>query len=93
MKEVHDILQKDESKAQAQIKLYASTVTEMVLHKADLSNIAELVRDIGYYVAGFISRSVKKVGSNSDIKMEIEGIIPEDCQSFVDEISWPREAL
>ena len=82
MKEVHNILQKDDSKAQAQIDLYASTVAEIMLHKSDLCNIAEMDRDIVYYVAGFISRSVKKtincsaccviLGSNSDMKMEIE---------------------
>ena len=61
--EVHDILQKDESKAQAQFEHYASTVTKMMLHKPDLSNIAKMDRDIVYYEAGFISRSVKKLST------------------------------
>ena len=44
--EVHDILQKDESKVQAQIELHASTITEMMLHKPGLSNMAEIDCDI-----------------------------------------------
>ena len=52
---------------------------------------------IMYYVAGFISKIMKKavtciacgdiVGENSALEINIEGIIPENCQLFVDEIN------
>ena len=50
--------------------------------------------DIMYYVVGFISKIIKKavtcvacgdiVGENSALEINIEGIIPENCQLFVD---------
>ena len=53
--------------------------------------------DIMYYVVGFISKIIKKavtcvacgdiVGENSALEINIEVIIPENCQLFVDQMN------
>ena len=53
-----------------------------------------LTKNVIYYVAGFIARSVKKsikckdcgnvLGNNTEIRMILDGIATEDCQYFLD---------
>ena len=61
------------------------------------AHMTQMDVDIVYYVAGFISNIVKKavawvacgdvLGENSALEINIEGMIPENCQFFVDEIN------
>ena len=97
MREVNYILGKDEAKMQSEVKFHGNAIIEMLLPKPDVAQMTGIDADIVYYVAGFISKSVKKtvkctacgnmLGDNSEMKMRIEGLIPENCQSFVDEIN------
>ena len=61
------------------------------------AHITPMDADIVYYVAGFVPKSVKAsvtcaacgdiLGENSALEINIEGMIPENCQFLVDEIN------
>ena len=63
----------------------------------DQTHMTQMDADIVYYVTTFISKSVKKevtcvtcddiFGENSALQINIEGMIPKNCQFFADEIS------
>ena len=59
--------------------------------------MTQMDADIAYYVAGFVSKSVRKavtcvacgniLEENTALEINIEGMIPENCQFFMDEIN------
>ena len=68
-------------------------ITEMLLPQPNQAHMTQMNADIVYYVAGFISKSLKKavtcvacgdiLEENSPLEISIEGMIPENCQFFV----------
>ena len=97
MKEVSNIMVVDSVEAQAEVKNCGNIITEMLLPRPDHAYMTQIDTDIVFYVAGFISKRVKKavtclacgdiLGKNSALQIIIEGMIPENCKFFVDEIS------
>ena len=97
MKEVSNIMGNDCIKTQAEVEHCGKIITEMLLPLPDHAHMTQMDTDIVYYVAGFISKSVKKAvtgvasgdifGEISSLETNIEGMNPENCQFFVDEIS------
>ena len=97
MKEVVNILGTDDSKQNEAVELHSETVSDMMLPKSTRCRMLDMDRDIVYYVAGFVARSIKKgvkcvscgniLGSDSGIEMKIDGISPLECQSFLDMIN------
>ena len=84
-------------KAQAEVEHCGSIITEMLLPRPDVAHMTQMDADIVYYVTGFISKNVKKavtcvacgniLEKNTALEINIEGMIPEDCQFFMDEIN------
>ena len=68
-----------------------------MLPKSTQCRMLDMDRDIVYYVAGFVARSIKKgvkyvsfgniFGSDSGIEMKIDGISSIECQSSLDIIN------
>ena len=95
MKEVVNILGTDDSKQNEAVELHSETVSNMMLPKSTRCRMLD--RDIVYYVAEFVARSIKKgvkcvscgniLGSDSGVEMKIDGISPLECQSFLDMIN------
>ena len=69
----------------------------MLLPRTDQAHMTQMDADIVIYVAGFISKSVKKavtcvacgnnLGENPALEINVEGMTPENCQFFVDEVN------
>ena len=97
MKVVDNIMGNDNVEAQAEVEHCGNIITEMLLPRPDHAHMTQMDANILYYVAGFISKSVKKVvtcvasgdivGENSALELNIEGMIRQNCQFFVDEIN------
>ena len=98
MKEVGNIMGNDSVEAQAEVEHCGNVIIEMLLPPPDLVHMAQMDADIVYYIAGFISKKVKKavtcvacgdiLGENSILEIIVEGMIPENHQSFfMDEIN------
>ena len=96
MKEVSNIMANDSVEAQAEVEHCGNSINEMLLARSDHAHMTQMDADIVYYVAGFTSKSVKRavayvacgniLGKESALEINIEGMIPENCQFFVDEI-------
>ena len=97
MKKVSNIMTNDSFEAQAEVKHCGNIINEMLLTRFDNAHMTQMDSDIVYYVAGFTSKSVKRtvpcvacddiLGEESALEINIEGMIPENCQFFVDEIN------
>ena len=97
MKEVRSIMRNDRDEAQVEVEHSGNIITEMLLFRPDIAYLTQMDADILYYVAGFISKGVKKavnyvacadiVGENSGLEINIESMIPEIYQVFVDIIN------
>ena len=61
MKEVSNIMENNSVKAQAEETEHCGNIiTEMLLTRPDHTHVTQMDVNIVYYVAGFISKSVKK---------------------------------
>ena len=97
MKEACEVLGKNDAKIEAEVEFHSETLSEVMLPKMKTVSMEDMDRDIVYYVAGFISRSVKKaikcigcgdmLGNSSEIVINVGGVVPQNCQSFVDMIN------
>ena len=98
MKEVSNIMGYDSVKAQAKVEHCGSiteSITEMLLPRSDHAYMTQMNANSVYYVAGFISKSVKALvtcvacgnilGENCALEINTEGMIPENFQFFLDE--------
>ena len=84
-------------KAQAEVEHCGNISTEMLLPRPDIVHMTQMDADIVYYVTGFISKNVKKavtcvacgniLEENTALEINIEGMIPENCQFFMGEIN------
>ena len=87
----------DSVKAQAEVKYCGNIITEMLRPRPNHTDMTQMNAYGVYYVAGFISKSVKKavicvacggiLGEGCALEMNIENMIRENCQFFVDEIN------
>ena len=100
MKEACEVLGKNDAKIEAEVEFHSDTLSEVMLPKMKTVSMEDMDRDIVYYVAGFISRSVKKaikcigcgdmLGNSSEIVINVGGVVPQNCQSFLDMINRGR---
>ena len=67
-----------------------------MLPKSSEIRMMDADKDVVYYVAGYIARSIKKslkcddcskiLGEDSEIDIKINGVVPQECHPFVDTI-------
>ena len=94
MKEVCQIMSKDEKKIDTEVENYSEMVVDMMCSKENAVYLSGIDRNVVYYVAGFIARSVKKsikckdcanvLGNNAEIRMVLDGTATVDCQYSLD---------
>ena len=94
MKEICQIMGKDEKKIESEVEIYSEMLVDMMCSKENAAYLSGIDKNVIYYVAGFIARSVKKsikckdcgnvLGNNTEIRMILDGIATEDCQYFLD---------
>lgn len=87
----------DRDEAQVEVEHSGNIITEMLLFRPGHAHLTQMDAEVVYCVAGFIPKGLKKVvtyvawanivGENSGLEINIESMIPEIYQVFVDIIN------